>query len=198
MHARIQITPARPPSPDEGGPRLAEILMAHEGFRGLAFCAQPEGPGGALVTLWATAEDAHEAANRTRRATGVPAPVQHTYDEVFAVVSHDVGPAAGELPSAARLIFFDGPRDVTQQGIDDAAAGRIRPRTRAVPGLVASFGLMRPDGGWAVLAFATSADTLLDAERVAVSAASAGPVPPPDRVMSYRVDGATLPTPQEV
>jgi hypothetical protein len=198
MHARIQITPARPPSPDEGGPRLTEILIAHEGFRGVAFCAQPDGPGGALVTWWSTAEDAHEAANRTRRVTGVPAPVQHSYDEVFAVVSHDVGPAADESPTAAHLIFFDGPRDVARQGVDNAAAGRIRPMTRAVPGLVASFGLAQPDGAWAVLAFATSVQTLLDAEGVALSASSAGPIPPPDRAMTYRVDGATLPTPQGV
>lgn len=199
MHARIQITPARPRSPIDGGPRLTETLSAHRGFRGLAFCAQPEDPGGALVTLWATAEDAREASNRTRAVIGGPAPVQHTYDEVFEVVSHDLGPAAAESPAAAHLVFFDAPRDATQQGLDNAVSARIRPLTREVPGLVASFGLGRPDGSWAVLAFATSPQALNAAERIAMEVATSGdPVPPPDRVMTYRVDGAILPKSQEV
>jgi hypothetical protein len=194
MHARIQITPARPLSPIDGGPRLAEILAAHQGFQGLAFCAQPEDPGGALVTLWATAEDAREASNRTRAVTHAPAPAQHTYDEVFEVVSQDIGPAAEESPAAAHMVFFDAPRDAAQQDLDEAVSARIRSLTREVPGLVTSFGLSRPDGSWAVLAFATSRQTLEAAELMAREAAtSAGSVPPPDRVMTYRVDGAILP-----
>jgi hypothetical protein len=198
MHVRIQITPSRPSAPSGADSQLAEVLTAHVGFRGLAFCAQPDGPGGALVTLWATPQDAQEAANRTRTATGVPSPVQLTYDEVFAVVSHDVGPASGEQPVAALLLFFDGPRDATQVDVDNAAAGRIRPLTRAVPGLVASLGLAGPDGAWAVLAFATSSQTFVETERIAIGAASAGPVARPDRVMTYRVDSAVLPTLQKV
>ena len=79
--------------------------------------------------------------------------------EVWDVFAHHLGRSAGEQPTAAQLVRFDGPRTAEAVAASRrAGTERIWPAVRDLDGLVETVVLERPDGSELVLSFATSVE----------------------------------------
>lgn len=204
MFARFQ-TVSSPHTDDLGARRdeLTDILRRHAGYSGAYFMVSGPTAMRALVTLWATEEDARAASDRTRAATGDPAPpVTIHEDTVYEVTEDAPGVDAGSAATVAGIAAFDGPfSDAGKDAMVRIHGGKIIPAVRALPGTVRLLFLWdRLSRSMRGLHLATDAGPL-DAARNAVDATdpAAGEDPalisPPDRVERWAVGGADVPAP---
>ncbi|GAA4908250.1 hypothetical protein EV188_101988 [Actinomycetospora succinea] len=202
MFARFQ-TVSSPHTDDLEARRgeLTDILRRHAGYGGAYFMVSGPTAMRALVTLWATEEDARAASERTRAATGDTAsPVTIHEDTVYEVTEDEPGPAADAEPTVAAVAAFDGPfSDAGRDAMDRIHGGKVIPAVRALPGTVRLLFLWdRLSRSMRGLHLATDAAPL-DAAGPAVDATdpAAGEDPalisPPDRVERWAVGGADVP-----
>ena len=203
MFARFQTITSLPPTddPDVSRHELTDILRRHAGYSGAYFMVSGPTAMRALVSLWATEEDARAASDRTRAATGdAPRPVTIAEDTVYEVVDDEPGEAPEAEPTAADVASFDGPfSDPTRAAIDRVHRGKIIPTARAVPGTVRLMVLWDRLSRSMRALLLTTGPTALDAARDAVEATDPGAgedpalVSPPDRMDRWDVAGADVP-----
>jgi hypothetical protein len=162
-------------------------LVGHFGFEQVA------GDAVVRMTLWDTEENATGFASD--RAPALPA------GDVFEVTDTMSGAAAGQVPTYARLLYFDGPRTPEQiTAADFGARQRVWPAIRDLDGLVSMSVLQTRDLGYVVITFATSVETL-DAAGRAVMATELLPgedlalLPGPDRMEIHHVTAYQVPAP---
>ncbi|WP_285649651.1 hypothetical protein [Actinomycetospora sp. NBRC 106375] len=203
VFARLQTVRSLPPTDDPDARRreLTDILRRQAGYSGAYFMVSGPTAVRALLTLWATEEDARAASDRTRAAyDGTPPPVTIDEDVVYEVVEDEAGPDAGADATIAAVAAFDGPfSDAGRAAMDRIHRRHVIPALRALPGTVRGLflwdHLSRSMRG---LHLATDARPL-DAARAAVEATdpAAGEDPalvsPPDRVERWAVGGADVP-----
>ena len=160
-------------------------LVGHLNFQQLGGSAQIR------ITLWDT-EDSAAAFVRSRELA-LPAA------EIFEVTETEAGAAAGQAPTHARVLYFDGPRAPEQiAAADFAGRQRVWPAMRDLDGMIGMYLLRRRDLGYLVITFATSVETL-DAAGRAVMATDLLPgedlalLPGPDRMEIHHVTGYRVP-----
>ncbi|MDD7938908.1 hypothetical protein PHK61_10810 [Actinomycetospora lutea] len=203
MFARLQTVKSLPPAddPDTLRRELTDILRRHAGYSGAYFMVSGPTAMRALVTLWATEEDARAASDRTRAAyDGTPPPVTIDEDTVYEVVEDEPGPDAAADATVAAVAAFDGPfSDAGRAAMDRIHRGHVIPVLRTLPGTVRLLFLWdRLSRSIRGLHLATDT-TPFDAAREAVEATdpAAGEDPalvsPPDRVDRWDIDGADVP-----
>ncbi len=176
-------------------PDLADLSNGVAGQPGLLSYLtfrQLGGPAAVRLTLWDTEAN----------ATGYPGPdagLAPSAAEIYQVTATEEGLAATQVPTYARLVYFDGPRAPEQAAAEDLAGRqRIWPAIRGLSGLVGIYVLRGSDLGSVVVTLATSVETL-DAAQRAVMATELTPgedpalLPGPDRVEIHRVTGHQLP-----
>jgi hypothetical protein len=201
MYARLQtvgaakIEQAVPSGTDAATARgrMIETVAGHPGFAGLYALAEVGTGLATLLTLWDTEEDAQRAPERTAAQLG-PRPMTLDSDDVYEVAEVWTGAAAGETPTDAVVLHFDGP--LSQQRVDAAAFAareRIEPVLTPLPGLVGGVLLWHPERRAQVMfSLATSAGALR-AMQDAVMATGLLPgedpalLPGPDRVAAHHV-----------
>jgi hypothetical protein len=194
MHARLDRYKGQS-SHRVDSPDLADPSLGVAGQPGLLSCLtfrQLGGPAAVCLTLWDT-----EAS-----VTGCPGPdagLAPPASELYQVTHTEEGLAATQVPTYARLVFFDGPRAPEQTAAEDLAGRqRIWPAIHGLSGLVGIYVLRGSDLSSIVVTLATSVETL-DAAQRAVMATELTPgedpalLPGPDRVEIHRVTGHHLP-----
>ncbi|GAA4894347.1 hypothetical protein [Actinomycetospora straminea] len=202
MFARFQTVSALPPTddPDRSRRELTDILRRHAGYGGAYFLVSGSTAVRALVTLWATEEDARAASDRTRAATGdVPRPAM-VEDTVYEVIDDEPGAAADAEPVVVAVAAFDGPMsDAGRAATDRVHRRNIIPALQALPGTVRLMVLWdHLSRSMRALLFAADPATL-DASRGAVDATdpAAGEDPalvsPPDRMERFDVGAVDAP-----
>ena len=202
MYARLQTTPRIPSGPGAGAQvgMLLDTIAGHPGFRGVYPLQALGTVTGHLLTLWERAEDAEQASNRTRAQLGAP-PVEvvHVYDRVLEVADAWSGPAAGETPAAALVLFFDGPlNDAQSAALRRAHTERILPAGLAVPGIGNGWMLVDAERRSTVIVCLATSVEALEAASSAILATGLLPgedpalLPMPDRVEACRVAGARV------
>lgn len=177
------------------------------GLAGFLTLRQVAGATAVRLTWWDTEADATSlpgmpgapvGATGVRPAlTGVPPALT---GETYEAVAMQDGPAAGQAPGYARLVYFDGPRAPEQAAAEDAAGQhRLWPAVHAVSGLIRISVLRRRDLGSLIVVLATSVEAL-EATTEAIMATELLPeedpalLPGPDRVELHQVTGHRLPT----
>ena len=147
----------------EQSPEPARLSAGQTGF---ITVREPDGPAATRITL-----------SDTR-----PGP------DSYQVVSAERGTSAAEVPTHARVLYFDGPRAPEQADAEEfAGQQRIWPAIRDLSGLVGIWVLRGPQSATVVCTLATSTATL-DAIAHAVMASELLPgedvalLPGPDRI----------------
>jgi hypothetical protein len=160
-------------------------LVGHLNFQQLGGSAQVR------ITLWDT-EDSAAAFVGSRE-------LARPDEEIFEVAATEAGAAAGQAPTYARVLYFDGPRAPEQiAAADFAGRQRVWPAMRDLDGVIGMYLLRRRDLGYLVITFATSVETL-DAAGRAVMATDLLPgedlalLPGPDRMEIHHVTGYQVP-----
>jgi len=169
------------------------------GLAGLLTLRQVAGPTAVRLTWWDTEDDAASLPGLPTGpagATGLPAALTGETYEVREMLD---GPAAGQAPGYARLVYFDGPRAPEQAAAGDMAGQRrIWPAVRDISGLIRICVLRRRDLGSLTVVLATSV-AALEATTQAIMATELLPdedpalLPGPDRVELHQVTGHRLP-----
>jgi heme-degrading monooxygenase HmoA len=172
---------------------LSAAAAGRDGLLGYVSCRQVAGPAVVSITLWDT--EANAAAFRvTREAPG-------RSGAVFEVTDARAGAAAGQIPTHARLLYFDGPRAPEQvEAADFGGRERIWPAIRDLDGLVGISLLRARDLGYVVLTLATSVETLDAASRAVMTTAllpgeDLALLPGPDRMEIHHITGYQVPAP---
>jgi hypothetical protein len=176
-------------------PDLADLgssAAGQPGLLGRVTFRQLAGPAAVCLTLWDSEASATTFPGPRPELAAVPG-------EAYEVSDTEEGPAAGQAPACARLLYFDGPRAPEQAAAADLAGKqRIWPAIRGLSGLVGVYVLVGRDLGSVVVTLATSVDTL-DATERAVMATGLAPgedpalLPGPDRIEIHRVTDYHLP-----
>jgi len=181
MYAHLDHASSRGHVEDDPG------LRASVAFRQLA------GPAAVCLTLWDTEAHAVRFASRPAELAALPGPV-------YEVTDIGDGPAVGQAPAYARLLYFDGPRAPEQVAAENLAGQqRIWPAMRGLSGLVGIYVLRGPDLGSVVITLATSLE-VLDATARAVMSTELMPgedpalLPGPDRIEIHHVTGYHVPS----
>jgi hypothetical protein len=175
LFARVQVVeelPAATTTPGEvvGPTEVVELVAAHPGFCEAWSMRQLGGPGGVLVSLWATREDAELAPERSAERRGGPRPFALVHDRVYAVRQVGEGPAGDRRPTVSQLTWFDGPRSEAQAAADERAGiERLWPAVCDTPGLVRSLALVADDRSYVHVGLATAAEVLDEVQRRVVS-----------------------------
>jgi hypothetical protein len=193
MHARLDRYNGQP-GHGVDSPDLADLSSGVAGQPGLLSCLtfrQLAGPATVRLTMWDTETS----------ATGCPGPdarLAPSASELYQVTHTEAGLAATQVPTYARLVYFDGPRAPEQIAAEDLAGRqRIWPAIHGLSGLVGIYILRGRDLSSVVVTLATSVETL-DAAQRAVMATELTPgedpalLPGPDRVEIHRVTGHHL------
>jgi hypothetical protein len=174
-----------------GTESLSAEATGKDGLVGYVDFQQVAGSALVGITLWDTEEGATGFA-ATRELT-LPA------GGIFEVAETMAGAAAGQVPTHARLLYFDGPRAPEQiAAADFGGRERVWPAIRDLDGMVGMSLLRGRDLGYVVITYATSVETL-DAAGRAVMATDLLPgedlalLPGPDRMEIHHVTGYKVP-----
>jgi hypothetical protein len=170
---------------------LGTAAAAQGGLVGYVGLRQLAGSAVVSITLWEFADNA--ASFRNSRSLMLPA------GDVYEVAVTEAAVAAGQTPTHARLLYFDGPRTPEQiAAADFGGKERISPAVRDIDGMVGMFLLRSPDRGDVAVSFATSV-AALDALARAVMATELLPgedpalLPGPDRIEVHHVASYQVP-----
>ena len=186
MYARLQKIIKLPfTRGQEPAQHMLDTLKAQPGFAGAAILRSLTTPGGAICSLWETKQYAEQS-------TGGRHPEPDAHDQVYAVREVYERASAGQQPTIAQLVWFDGPRSEAQAAADDLAAHRISPVATQVEGGVETWALRGEGLSKVILALCTDVDVLgRTADAIAATDLLPGEdpalVPVPDRAELYRV-----------
>ena len=172
---------------------LGTDATRHDGLVGHVDFQQVAGPAVVRITLWDT--EASVTGFAATREVTLPA------GGTFEVTETLAGAAAGQVPTHARLLYFDGPLAPEQiAAADFGGRQRIWPAICDIDGMVGMSLLRARDLGYVVITYATSVETLDDAGR-AVMATDLLPgedlalLPGPDRMEIHHVTAYQVPVP---
>jgi hypothetical protein len=172
---------------------LSAYAAGQDGVVGYVDLEQVAGPAVVRITLWDTEESAIGFA-ATRELT-LPA------GGLYELTDTASGAAASQVPSHARLLYFDGPRTPEQDAAADfGGRHRVWPAIRDLDGIVGMALLHAGDLGVVVITFATSVETLDAAGRAAMATEllpgeDLALLPGPDRIELHHVTGYQMPAP---
>jgi hypothetical protein len=192
MHAYVEQFKS-PFGQGANGTGTQALADGHDGQVGHVDLRQVAGPAVVRITLWDTAESATGFA--AGRELTLPA------SGIFEVTDTVSGAAAGQVPSHARLLYFDGPRTPEQDAAADfGGRHRLWPAIRSLDGIVGMALLRASDLGVVVITFATSVEALDAAGRAAMATEllpgeDLALLPGPDRVELHHVTGYQVPAP---
>jgi len=162
------------------------------GLLGSVTFRQLAGPADVCLTLWDTTTSAAAFAGRHNGQAPLPA-------EIYQVTAAREGPAAAQVPTCARLMYFDGPQAPEQAAAADRAGrDRIWPAIRGLSGLTGIYVLQAKDLGAVVITLATSIEALDAAARAAMSTElmpgeDPALLPGPDQIEIHHITGYHVP-----
>jgi hypothetical protein len=192
------------PGSGRGHPDPAALAAAASlpGLAGFLTLRQVAGTTAVRLTWWDTESAAASlpglptGPGGPANAAGVPPALTGKTYEARDILD---GPAAGQAPGYARLVYFDGPRAPEQAAAEELAGERrIWPAVHDVSGLIRICGLRGRDSGSLTVVLATSVEAL-EATTEAIMATQLLPeedpalLPGPDRVELHQVTGHRLP-----
>jgi hypothetical protein len=189
------------PGSGTGHPDPAALTAAGglPGLAGFLTLRQVAGLTAVRLTWWDTDADAASLPGLPTGRTGATGVPPALTGETYEVIRMLEGPAAGQVPAYARLVYFDGPRAPEQAAAEDLAGQhRLWPAVRGISGLIRICVLRGRDLGSLTVVLATSVEAL-DANTEAIMATELLPeedpalLPGPDRVELHRVTGHRLP-----
>ena len=195
MYAHIEQVSGQPGA-GTGGRDAADVtagVAAQHGLLGCINLQQLAGPATVRLTLWDAENDA-TGFMATRARSGTPA------GAIYKVGEYEQGPAAAQVATHARLLYFDCPRTPEQVAAADfGGRQRIWPAIRELSGLVSVYLLRGHDLGWIVVTLATSVDTLDTAQRTVMTTdllpgEDRALLPGPDRIEIHNVTGYQVQT----